>query len=330
MVTAMNEALTHRGPDDLGQMTTDTCSIAMRRLSIIDLAGGHQPMANEHGSVEVVFNGEIYNFPELQEHLRRSGRHTVRTASDTETIVHLYEDLGEAVPAQLEGMFAFCILDRRHDSLFLARDRFGEKPLFYAQVGGVFAFSSELKSLLCWPAIARRLDREALAYYLHTGFVPAPLTLFQGVQQLPPGHWLRWRGGELSLGRYYQPEYVADPALADLSAAREAVRTGLFQAVRRQMRSDVATRAFLSGGVDSSAVVAAMQHQSPAPVRTFTVRFEYEPYDESPIARRVAAHLGTEHHEFTITNAGFTPDDLWRVVEHVGQPFWDSSAIPTY
>jgi asparagine synthase (glutamine-hydrolysing) len=326
----MNAGLTHRGPDDSGQYDTENCSIAMRRLSIIDLQGGHQPLANEAGLLTIVFNGEIYNFQQLRRKLEQSGRHLFRTKSDTEVILHLYEDEGAHTPALLNGMFAFCIFDQRDQSLFIARDRFGEKPLYYAVLNGQLGFSSELPSLLRWQQVRRKINYTALAHLLRFGFVPQPLTLFEGLFQLPPGHYLHWREQNVKLGRYFAPMYAPDSRLADERTAVEALQKAIMSAVASQMVADVPIGAFLSGGIDSSTVVAAMQRQSSRPVKTFTARFEYSAYDESHIARAVAQHLGTEHHEFVITDAGFHPDDMWRVINHFGQPFLDSSAIPTY
>lgn len=198
-VAKMNAALSHRGPDDGGQFDSDTCSIAMRRLSIIDLATGHQPIDNEDGSLTIVFNGEIYNFSPLRKQLEKTGRHDFRTQSDTEVILHLYEDRRSETPRLLHGMFAFCVYDRRDNTMFLARDRFGEKPLYYSIQGEALAFSSELDSLLCWTEIRRRVDYEALYYLLHLGYIPPPLTLFEGVKQLPAAHWMRW--GRAANGR---------------------------------------------------------------------------------------------------------------------------------
>ena len=227
-------------------------------------------------------------------------------------------------------MFVFCIHDRLDGSLFLARDRFGEKPLFYHHSGDVFVFSSEIRSLLECELVPRRLDREALAYYLRVGIVPAPLTLFKDVRILPPGHFLYWHRGKTTVTSYYSVDYSPDPYLDREERAVEAVREALSRAVRRQAMSEVPLGAFLSGGIDSSAVVAMLQSVSSRPAKTFTVRFEEASYDESHIARQVANHLGTDHKEFLIPNLAFQEEDLWRIVDHVGVPFFDSSAIPTY
>jgi asparagine synthase (glutamine-hydrolysing) len=330
IVARMNRALQHRGPDDDGQYSDTLCSIAMRRLAIIDLSTGKQPISNEDNTLHIVFNGEIYNYLDLRHQLETSGRHHFKTQSDTEVILHLFEDYGPQTPALLNGMFAFCIYNSRENTLFLARDRFGEKPLFYYVARETFAFSSELASLLEFDAVPRQLNLDALYYYLHLGRPPAPITFFSDIQQLPPGHWLAWSGNDLRCEPYFVPQAQPNPAFEDEHTAKAAVQDCLLQSVKRQMISDVPIGAFLSGGLDSSSIVAAMQRQSSQPVKTFTVRFEYAPYDESPIAREVAQHLGTEHHEFVVTNGGFRSEDLWRIVRHVGQPFSDSSAIPTY
>ena len=327
---AMNAMLTHRGPDDGGIHVAGECGLAMRRLSIIDLETGHQPISNEAGDLAIVLNGEIYNYKALRSSMDEGGQHRFTTRSDTEVVLHLFEDRGKDTLHLLKGMFAIAIYDRKRRRLFLARDRFGEKPLFYRLTRGGIAFSSELRSLLEAPGGERRLNHGALQSYLHYGFIPSPQTIYEGICQLPPGHWLEHNGGETLLGSYYDPEPPATIDLMDERTAEEAVRHAILEAVGRQMVSDVPIGAFLSGGIDSSTVVAAMQRHSNRPVKTFTVRFEYAPYDESSIARKVAHHLGTDHYELHISNGAFDETDLWRIVDHVGQPFADSSAIPTY
>lgn len=330
VLASMNEALTHRGPDDGGAYVNAHHGLAMRRLSIIDVDGGHQPVFNEDGQIVIVFNGEIYNFPELRDDLLRRG-HVFETHSDTEVIVHLYEEKAERTPEYLKGMFAFCIYDRRDDSLFLARDRFGEKPLYYYHdPRHGFFFSSEIRSLLASPVVPRVLNTEALGYYLRIGYVPSPMTMLAGVKILPAGHWLRLSEGGVVIRPYFTINYSPDRALEDEGNAIDAVRAALQQAVRRQAISDVPLGAFLSGGIDSSSVAAMLQAVSSQPIKTFNVRFEEARYDESAIARQVAQHLGTEHYEFVVPNVAFEPDHLWRIIAHVGLPFLDTSAIPTY
>lgn len=326
---SMNASLTHRGPDDAGEYCHNSAGIAMRRLSIIDIDGGHQPIFSEDGRQVIVFNGEIYNYRELMAKLRDRG-HKFSTSSDTEVILHLFEDEAEETPKFLKGMFAFCIYDLRRDSLYIARDRFGEKPLFYYSSGAEFIFSSELKSLLACPLVPRILDQEALGYYLRVGVVPTPLTMFKDIHVLPPGHWLKWQRGELQIVPYYEVDYRPNAGLDREQDAVEAVQAALRRAVKRQAISDVPLGAFLSGGIDSSAVVSMLQAISERPVKTFTMRFEDAQFDEGLIARQVAQHLGTEHHEFVVPNMSFDADVLWRIVDHIGMPFIDDSAIPTY
>jgi asparagine synthase (glutamine-hydrolysing) len=329
-VRLMVRSLTHRGPDDEGFWFGQEAAVGMRRLAIIDVPAGHQPMSSEDESIWVVFNGEIYNHELLRRRLEATGRHRFRTRSDTEVLVHLYEDAGRDLLRLLEGMFAFCIIDTRRKTALLARDRFGEKPLFYSASDRGFAFNSELAGLLEAPWISRQSNHDALRCYLETGFVRAPATAFRDIQDLLPGHWLEVRDGHVTSGLFEPESESGTPAFADDVEPAEALRTTIQRAVRRQMVADVPVGAFLSGGIDSSTVVAAMQRESPRPVKTFTARFEHAPYDESPVAREVARHLGTEHIEIVISNGGFEEEDLRRVVRHVGQPFSDSSAIPTY
>lgn len=327
---SMNAALEHRGPDSGGQYDIGGCSLAMRRLSVIDIEGGRQPMQNEDGSLTIVFNGEIYNFQELRRKLQESGTHVFRTNSDTEVLLRLYGEHRAETPALLRGMFAFCVYDKRDDSLFFARDRYGEKPLYYSVCNGELGFSSELPSLLRWEKLPRRLDYTALYYFLNFGYVPSPLTLFEGVFQLQAGHSLRWSQKTLTISRYFNPRYVPDSALSDENAAVEALQDALKTAVTRQMIADVPLGAFLSGGIDSSTVVAAMQRQARRAVKTFTVRFQSSAYDEGIVARKVARYLGTDHHEIMISDAAFEAEDMWRILRHFGQPFSDSTAIPSY
>jgi asparagine synthase (glutamine-hydrolysing) len=330
LVSQMNDLLHHRGPDGSGQYADSFCSIAMRRLAIIDVNGGDQPIFNEDEQMVLVFNGEIYNYQELAAGLRQRG-HQFRTASDTETILHLYEEKREETPKYLKGMFAFCVYDKRNQSLFLARDRFGEKPLYYHyHPDKGLVFSSEIRSLLACPFTPRRLNYEALGYYLRVGLVPEPLTLFQDIHILPAGHWLRLQDGQLRVQPYYAINYTIDKTLERRDEAMAALRETLIRAVVRQSISEVPLGAFLSGGIDSSSVVAMLRTGLNQTVKSLTVRFEAAGYDESPVARETAAYLETDHQEFVVPNLAFEPDDLWRIVEHVGLPFPDSSAIPTY
>jgi asparagine synthase (glutamine-hydrolysing) len=326
-VHTMCDALVHRGPDDEGVYVGAHVAMGMRRLSIIDVAAGHQPLANEDGSIWVVFNGEIYNYKELRDDLRRRG-HVFATSTDTETLVHLYEEHGPALVDALRGMFAFAIWDARQRQLLLGRDRLGIKPLFYAPLPDGLAFASELKALLALPDVERDLSWPAVAHVLTFLATPATRSIVDGVQKLDAGHWgLLRHGRPLVTQRYWDVAFVPDTvSTEDELAAR--VRETLDEAVALHLRSDVPVGAFLSGGVDSSAVVAAMRRQAVTPIKTFSIGFDEPAFDERPHARRVAEACGTEHHELVLT-----PQDLSIVEElvwHLDEPFGDSSAIPTY
>jgi asparagine synthase (glutamine-hydrolysing) len=328
-VRRMNKAIHYRGPDGEGIGDFGTASVAMRRLAIIDIAGGDQPIYNEDRSICIFFNGEIYNFQEIRTDLLRKG-HQFSTNSDTETIVHLYEEVGLEAPKYLKGMFSFCICDLAKKRYFLARDRFGEKPLFYHWKDHICSFSSEIKSLLECREIYRQLDYEAFHYYLHIGIVPEPLTMFKDIFSLLPGHSMTIDESGLKTMRYFEPIYQPDENIRSDSEAVEFIRPFMENAVKRQMISEVPLGAFLSGGIDSSTIVALLQQQSTTPISTFTVRFEDAGYDESPIAREVAQKLGTNHTEITIPDHGFQEDWFWNILDHTGLPFRDTSAIPTY
>lgn len=327
-VHAMNAALTHRGPDAAGSLSHGVGSLAMRRLSIIDRQGGHQPIYNETEDIAVVFNGEIYNYPELKSMLLERG-HQFRTNADTEVLVHLYESFGTNMLDMLNGMFSFCIYDQKKQTYFLARDSFGEKPLYYYWDGQTFSFSSEIKSLLENKNIPRKLNHEALPYYFKTSLVPEPLTLLKQVKSVPAGHFVLLSKDNFTLTSYFKANYEVDNSL-DEAEAIELVRPFLVSAVKRQMVSDVPIGAFLSGGIDSSTVVALLAHNSSKKINTFNVRFENEAYDESAIARKVAEYYGTEHHEIFVPNVDFDESIFWKIIDHVGLPFRDSSAIPSY
>ncbi len=323
----MCRVIRHRGPDDQGTLVTEGVALGMRRLAIIDLAGGHQPMSGEGGAVTVVFNGEIYNYRELQPALEKRG-HVFRTSSDTETIVHAYEEKGAACLKDLRGMFAFAVWDARHRELFIARDRVGKKPLFYTLTPrGTLVFGSELKSLLEHPEVGREVDPEALDAYLAFGYVPDPLSIFGGVRKLPPGHHLTFKDGRVHIERYWDFEYEIAEERREEEYIEE-LRALLDESVRLRLIADVPLGAFLSGGVDSSAVVALMARNSSRPVKTFSIGFREDTYDELQYARLTAKAFGTEHHEFIVT------PEVCRVVDelawHLDEPFADSSAIPTY
>jgi asparagine synthase (glutamine-hydrolysing) len=323
----MAAALAHRGPDDSGIEALGAVGLGHRRLSIIDLSpDGHQPMGNEDGSVRIVFNGEIYNFRELRAGLEQRG-HRFRSRSDTEVILHLYEELGTDCLSRLRGMFAFAIWDEPRRRLFLARDRVGKKPLYYADTASRFLFGSEIKAILVAGGVERQPDRQALYHYLTYQYVPSPWTAFEGIRCLPPAHYLLLENGEARIERYwrlaYQPKLKAPEA-----ALEEELRARLREAVRLRLVSDVPLGAFLSGGVDSSAVVALMARESAEPVRTFSIGFREEEFDELAFARLVAERCGTQHTEWIVEPHAL--EILPRLVWHFDQPFADPSAIPTW
>ena len=327
---AMRDAMAHRGPDDAGlHVTADrTAALASRRLAIIDLSpGGHQPMFSRDRRVAVVFNGEIYNYRELRAELLARGRELV-SQSDTEVIVHLYQELGEACLERLNGMFGLAIWDEGERTLLLARDRLGKKPVLYAhRPDGSLAFASEFQGLLKYPGIERRVNPAALDYFLRYGYVPAPLSAFSGVAKLPPGQLLRWQDGQISVRPYWELPPPRPRRLSEQQAAAELEE--LFaDSVRRRLLSDVPLGAFLSGGLDSGSVVAMMARLSDRPVRTFSIGFGDDRYNELPGARLVAQRYGTEHHEFVVEPRA--ADVLPLLVRHYGEPYADSSALPTY
>lgn len=305
------------------------CAIGMRRLSIIDLSTGHQPISNEDGSVWIVFNGEIYEYRELREWLIGRG-HRFRTHTDTECIVHLYEELGAEGIARLRGMFAFCIWDAKRRKILLARDRFGKKPLYYSIRPEGIWFGSELKCLRA-AGVPLKPDREALKLYFQFTFIPDPFTAFEGVKKLLPGTWLEYdERGETRTGRYWRlPAPAEKPEKGQTpEKAMARIRELFDESVRIRMIADVPLGAFLSGGIDSSSVVASMSLQSKLPVKTFSIGFEEAAYNELPYAAMVAKKYATEHHEIVVR-----PDSVAlveKLVEHFDEPFADSSAIPTY
>ncbi len=323
----MLDAIVHRGPDDSGAYFAPGVALGMRRLSIIDLAGGHQPIANEDGSVTVVFNGEIYNHRQLRQELIQRG-HSFRTRSDTEVLVHLYEEYGDRLVERLRGMFAFAIWDARRETLLLARDRFGIKPLSYALGDEGISFFSECGSLVAAADRPLKIDPLSIARYLAFGYVPDPWSAYVGVRKLPPGHLLRWSAdGKHELKRYWSPASHRTAVSTQTDAKAELVRL-LDEAVACHLESDVPLGAFLSGGVDSSTVVALMVRHTPGRVKTFSIGFSEQAYNEAPAAARVAQALGTEHTELVVR-----PDAESLFEQIVGiydEPFGDSSAIPTF
>ncbi|MGE3777929.1 MAG: asparagine synthase (glutamine-hydrolyzing), partial [Pirellulaceae bacterium] len=337
LLTRMTDVLRHRGPDDAGTYRSEIqlrppyeslpgVALGFRRLSIIDLVCGHQPMANEEENIWLVFNGEIYNFETLRRRLEATG-HRFRTHSDTETIVHLYEDEGLGCFAHLNGMFALAIWDARQRRLVLARDRLGKKPLAYCEEPGRLTFASELKSLLEIPGLPRDLDPGAIDEFLTYQYVPHPRTIYRAIRKLPPGHYAVWQDGRLEVAPYWCPDFSHEQEITEGEAA-ERLRAVLESAVTMRMRSDVPLGAFLSGGVDSSLIVALMQKNSARPVQTFSIGFPVAEYNETQYARQVARRWQTDHHEMEVT-----PDAasiLPRLVWHYDEPFADSSAIPTW
>jgi len=327
ILARMCRIIRHRGPDDQGVMVKPGVALGMRRLAIIDLVTGNQPMSGEDGTVTIVFNGEIYNFQELKAKLEAHG-HTFQTHSDTEAIVHGYEEFGPACVDDLRGMFAFAIWDEKARTLFVARDRAGKKPLYYTTTpNGTFVFGSELKSLLEHPEVERETNPEALDAYFTLGYVPDPLSIFRNVHKLPPGHYLTFTEGRVTVKPYWDFEF--EPAESQNEADYlEELRALLDESVRLRLISDVPLGAFLSGGIDSSTVVGLMARHMGQPVKTFSIGFHEDSYNELKYARLTAQKFGTDHHEFFVT------PDICEVVDelawHFDEPFADSSAIPTY
>src|SRR5206468_5373463 len=334
LVPAMCDAIRHRGPDDAGVVALPAgadggrpvAHLGNRRLSIIDVAGGHQPVANEDRSVWAVLNGEIYNFQDLRRDLQRRG-HSFATRSDTEVIVHLYEEQGSGFACLLDGMFAIALWDQRAERLVLARDRFGKKPLVYADSGGRVRFASEIQALLVDPAIDLTIDLEALDYYLGHLAIPSPLTIYRGIRKLPPAHVAWWDRTGPHLHRYWRLQYEPKLGIGEPEAC-DRVRQLLRSAVKKRLIAEVPLGALLSGGVDSSAVVAYMAEESDRPVKTFSIGFDEDAYNELPHARRVAARYGCDHQEFVVKPQAV--DVLPALARHYGEPFADSSAIPSY
>jgi asparagine synthase (glutamine-hydrolysing) len=333
----MTDVLSHRGPDDSGsyesqwrmqqpQGVMPGVGLGFRRLAIIDLAAGRQPLSNEDGTIWLVFNGEIYNYRDLRRRLEGAG-HTFRTESDSETIVHLYEDEGVDCFRHLNGMFAIAIWDSVRRRLVLARDRLGQKPLVYHHEPGRVAFASELKSLREIPGISATIDPNAVDEYLTYQYVPHPNTIYREFRKLPPGHFAIFEDEKLTVKPYWEPNWNVETTLSHADAI-ERTRDLLTDAVRLRLRSDVPLGAFLSGGIDSSLLVALMAQELGQPVKTFSIGFSVAEYDETKFARQVAEHLGTEHHEFQVT-----PDAveiLPKLAWHYDEPFADSSAVPTW
>ncbi len=329
LLAAMNEAMVHRGPDSEGVVIDGPVGLGARRLSIIDLEHGDQPIANEDGSIHVVQNGEIYNYRELRRRLERQG-HSFRTQGDTEVLVHLYEERGLEFVHELRGMFALALWDSKRGRLVLARDRFGIKPLYYAQAGGRLSFASELKALLRDPGLSRDLDIDALHAFLAFNSIPAPLTIFRDVRKLPAAHLLVWEAGTVAVSGYAELRPApADRLRREPGEQLEAeLRERLRDSVRAHLVSDVPVGVLLSGGLDSSALAAFAAMESGERLRTFSIGFEESSFDELERARLIAERYGTDHHELVVR-----PDAvelLPQIVEAFDEPFGDSSALPTY
>ncbi|MDO3379759.1 asparagine synthase (glutamine-hydrolyzing) [Geoalkalibacter halelectricus] len=327
LLRRMNDTMVHRGPDGSGLFVNGPIGLGHRRLSIIDLHTGDQPMATPEGDVQVVFNGEIYNFLEIKAELEKRG-HVFRTRSDTETLLHGYREWGENFVDHLRGMFAIALWDTRAQKLLLVRDRLGKKPLYYYFDGARLVFGSEMKALLADPSIPRDLDARALDAYLSFGYVPSPLSIFQGIRKLPPAHLAVCADGRLDIRSYWDLDMSHGGDDISEAQAVEELREVFDASVRLRMISDVPLGAFLSGGVDSSAVVAAMAGMTSEPVRTAAIGFAEKRFNELEYARVVAERYGTDHGEFVVE-----PDALGildRLVWHFDEPFADSSAIPTW
>ena len=336
----MTDAIAHRGPDDQGHLfipprpnpsvlngrPSPGVALGFRRLSIIDLVTGHQPLGNEDGSIQIVFNGEIYNYQQIRHRLEGSA-HSFRTQSDTETIVHLYEDLGLDCFEHLNGMFALAIWDGRNDRLVLARDRMGKKPLYYAVSNGRLVFASELKGLMTLPGISKEIEPGSIDLYLTYQYIPHPHSIYKGIHKLPPGHYAVFENGQLTIQKYWNVDW-SNEIVIDQKSASAQLRTMLADAIRIRLRSDVPLGAFLSGGIDSSLVVAIAQQQLNTPVQTFSIGFSEADFDETHYAKMVADHVGTKHERFEVTPDAM--DILDRLVNQYDEPFSDSSAVPTW
>jgi len=322
-----NDFIIHRGPDDEGYYVDDYVGLAMRRLAIIDLKTGQQPIANAGKTKHVIFNGEIYNFLELREELKAEG-YSFKTNSDTEVILALYEKMGPDCVKKLRGMFAIAIWDKSKQRLFLARDRLGKKPLVYTLRSGFLAFASELRSLFVWPGIPKDINPKSIDFYLSLQYIPSPYTIYRGINKLAPGHYLIYEKGKLKITRYWDFPLGKPPITTDVHEAQERIEAKLREAVKLRLISDVPLGAFLSGGIDSSVIVALMSELSNKPVKTFSIGFDHDEYTEVHYARELAKAYGCDHHEFIVTAkmAEVLPKLAW----HYGEPYADASALPSY
>ncbi|CAK0774698.1 asparagine synthase (glutamine-hydrolysing) [Azospirillaceae bacterium] len=329
LLQRMNDSLRHRGPDGAGAHIGAGIGLGHRRLAIIDVNGGHQPLYNEDGKVVVVFNGEIYNFQELATELVQAG-HVFRTHSDTEVIVHAWEEWGAASVERFRGMFAFALWDETLETLFVARDPLGKKPFYYTVLDGRLLFASELKGVMACSGVSRALDVRAVEDYFSYGYIPDPRSIYAAVNKLPPGHRLIWRRKEPAprIEAFWDLPFNAQPWRGDIEEAQEELRRRLREATRLRLISDVPLGAFLSGGVDSSAVVAMMAGLSGDPVKTFSIGFGEREHDESEYARRMAERYQTDHYSRKVSPDDF--DLLDRLAGVYDEPFGDSSAMPTF
>lgn len=329
ILEAMNRTMIHRGPDDEGYFIGHGSGLAMRRLSIIDVGGGHQPLFSEDGHIAAICNGELYNFQEIRSDLKSRG-HLFRTRSDTEILPHLFEEKGIETPSAINGMFGMAVWDEPDRTLLLARDRMGEKPLYWTHQGGKLIFGSELKAILAHPDIRARIDHSSLSKYLAYEFIPAPHTIIENVHKLEPGQMLIYKAGRIDVRLYWDIPIARDNiSISDDEASRELLRL-LELSVKRRLVSDVPLGVFLSGGIDSSSVVAMMSRlKAPNDIKTFSISFTEKSFDESSHAKKVAAHFGTDHREQVCT-----PPDLLKllpqVVNFLDEPFADPSIIPTF
>jgi asparagine synthase (glutamine-hydrolysing) len=332
LLETMCRTIIHRGPDDEGSYATQTVALGVRRLSIIDLEGGHQPLANEDGTIWVAHNGEVYNFPELREELISRG-HQFSTRTDTETIIHSYEEWGEEFVQRLRGMFVFALWDEKKRRLLLVRDRLGVKPLYYTLLDdGTLVFGSELKAVLVHPRVGRSVEPRALDFFLTLEYVPSPLSIFRGIHKLPGGHSLAYREGRVEIKKYWDIEATARaggiPSSRRLPEIMDELYALLKESVKLRLVSDVPLGAFLSGGIDSSTIVGLMRELGASPLKTFSIGFEETSYNELPYARRTAERFATEHEEFTIEPRALELTE--QLINHLDEPFGDFSIFPTY
>ncbi len=324
-IREMSDILRHRGPDEGGIHLGRSVALGHRRLSIIDLSSGQQPLSNEDGTVWITFNGEIYNYAELKKNLEHN--HTFRTRSDTETIVHLYESYPDSFVERLDGMFAFALWDESNRTMILARDRVGKKPLYYYVDRNKLVFASEIKSILCHPGLDLAIDEQAVSDYVSLGYVPAPKSIYRSIRKVRPGYYLRVQSGKIEERQYWDLSFQEGPSRSE-DAWRESLTDEFRRAVDSRLMSEVPLGAFLSGGLDSSSVVAMMGKLLDKPVKTATIGFDDKRFDESPFGQEVSEHLRTEHHERIVTPEKI--DIIQKLAWHYDEPFSDSSALPTY